>query len=552
MIPVAACFGLALFQNFTYSTSPSVTPILTHPERTYDTTPAGSFAADFSIRDHVVDLIDKAVPKSVIRGSIYDATDTTVSDALGAAKDRGVDVEIVLDNTLAGSKFERKLIAAIGANNVTTCSQGACIAIHANNHNKFFIFSEVKANDKTNDRTTVKNVALQASSNLTQGQYHEFQDALIITADPSAYAHYLKYFNDLKAQKHTDDYNLVTSSSSNPIVIYSFPNDENNNGVDPMIDTLKKMDSCVKGESAVYVGGSNFFANRADAVTDQMKRLHDAGCDIGWYLRDPSTGEDTGFAHIKALGLDNFVTMIEPGMVNNHSKMMMVDAYSGGKRKQVVVMGSANFGFGSVHNNDDSEVVVANPTVFYEYKAHFQRMVGDHLVRRFHCETSNVAGVDGCSSKAYCPDGYEIDQIKAVCNLEVDWTTLNQVDSLPFGQMSVIRASNSQSQGVCTVGPNKSSVEGVSALKNTAVTSLTYGCSDHDKHSGGDCSVRVALTCKPIAPRAPASTATPIPTATPTPTPKPMPTAKPTPAPVPPAHDGGGAGERTPGRQLSF
>lgn len=76
--------------------------------------PVGTAAEKAAIQTRVVELIDGALAGSRIRMAMFYATDATVPNALIAAKNRGVNVQVVFNDADPATAPYASLVAALG------------------------------------------------------------------------------------------------------------------------------------------------------------------------------------------------------------------------------------------------------------------------------------------------------------------------------------------------------------------------------------------------------------------------------------------------------
>lgn len=113
----------------------------------------------------------------------------------------------------------------------------------------------------------------------------------------------------------------------------------------------------------------------------------------------------------------------------------------------------------------------------------------------------------GCEGDISCPSGTRIVGAVAACNLEWGTVSTAQLESLPVGEVKVLRASDRESDGLCRIGGStlRSGTADVlalrPALRNEGRAPATHSrttrvqCREKD-NNGGDCHLRARLYCQ--------------------------------------------------------
>jgi len=101
----------------------------------------------------------------------------------------------------------------------------------------------------------------------------------------------------------------------------------------------------------------------------------------------------------------------------------------------------------------------------------------------------------GCQKVASCPTGRRLVGASAACNLEYGSVTDAELASVPAGQVGVVRASDSVSDGWCSLGDDGTASGRVAIDGIADRTSVSLACREKDAN-GGDCHVRAALYCR--------------------------------------------------------
>ncbi|NUO58497.1 MAG: hypothetical protein HOV78_17660, partial [Hamadaea sp.] len=135
--------------------------------------PTGTAADKALLQNKIVELIGTAPAGSRIRMAMYYADDATIPNALIAAHQRGVNVQVIFDGRETAEALWPSLTAELGtslsaASWALACPAGrGCIgsrvlgSVDSINHNKFFLFSSTGG---------AANVVVQSSANLHNGR----------------------------------------------------------------------------------------------------------------------------------------------------------------------------------------------------------------------------------------------------------------------------------------------------------------------------------------------------------------------------------------------
>ncbi|MEV7421503.1 phospholipase D-like domain-containing protein [Streptomyces sp. NPDC091212] len=358
--------------------------------------PAGTGAEQNAIRNQLVSLIQRSPSGSRIDGSIYLFTDTTVSAALVAAKERGVKVKMIIDGDsvdTGGSQYDT-LKAGLG----TTLSADSWVlacpvprgclgnrklnADHtgAINHNKFFLFSQVGDTD---------GVVFQTSANLTTTQRTKYFNNAVTIPDAGSglYTTYRAYWEDLKKHGSSgsglDHY--YKTQQSGKYKTYFFPRKEDSGTYDkdPSTDTivsLLKNVSCAGGVTRIRVG---MYAFTRVQVADKLVSLKQAGCRVDLLHNDESGNLGTAVGNAVKGNLTTVsrckgTTQNADGTtraIGVHSKYLLIEGtYLDATGRKLVFTGSHNYTFPNLRSYDETLLKIDNAAVYDTFKANFESM----------------------------------------------------------------------------------------------------------------------------------------------------------------------------------
>ncbi|MFE3495195.1 phospholipase D-like domain-containing protein [Streptomyces sp. NPDC059175] len=314
--------------------------------------PKGTTAEQNAVKNHIITAIADTQSGRLIRASLYALTDQDYADALIQAHQRGVNIRLVLDVKYSTSAAVQSLRAELGTDTsasswVHVCgAAGACIATGDSNpinHNKFFTFSRI------GDAGVAEDVVIQTSANQTAVNVAKYwNNAYTVVGNTDLYTAYVGYFNDLAAEKRTDDY--FTSGKVGTEKYYFFPQKTG----DVIVDVLNNV-SCTGNttvgtsthKSIVRVAA---FALHRDAVADALVSLAGKGCSIQIVYANSNDEEILkGHTNISLRKLntgDGYLV---------HSKYLLVEGnYAGHPDTKWTFTGSHNLDDSSLHDNDEA------------------------------------------------------------------------------------------------------------------------------------------------------------------------------------------------------
>ncbi|MEU7582526.1 phospholipase D-like domain-containing protein [Streptomyces sp. NPDC041068] len=358
--------------------------------------PKGTADQQYAIRTRLIELTNAAVPGSTIKVAVYHVWEATVVDALVAAKNRGVHVQILLDETSRSDRptntSYNTLKTALGTDRskpsfVSLCPAGkSCLGDPRYGksimHNKFWLFSQVEG---------ARDVVVQTTSNSTPSAHTKFfNDALLLPDNPAMYDAYADYFTDMLGKRWADwDYRTV---SSGRYKAYFFPRNGTVNETDTMYSVLNNVKCTYKDAAGVTqhtkVRAAIFKITRKQ-IADKLVSLKKAGCSVSILYAEtdsaksqngtPGTWEQlhkSGGPSVRCYNDDR--DPLHPGSRLTtpyivHSKYLLIDGMYDGKRNKLSFTGSQNYTAPALRENDEAIVKVDDDSVHNTYRAHFDR-----------------------------------------------------------------------------------------------------------------------------------------------------------------------------------
>jgi phosphatidylserine/phosphatidylglycerophosphate/cardiolipin synthase-like enzyme len=348
--------------------------------------PLADGTKDGSLETKVIELIDAAPPGTRIRIAMFRWRRISVSNALIAASQRGVQIQLVLDRQAnevedttgvtapPGGEAEdtleddaeadptttwrstgvlapavQALVDNLPAGSVTFCTRGhgSCIGKQIN-HNKFYMFSSTGG---------ANHVVVQSSANLTTHLLHN--NLVISRNDPALYSAYFSYFADLKAHKENLDY--YRSEAGDHTIAYFFPRAEG----DTIVNVLDRVKCTNNSKVRVTMA---FFTSGRTSIADKLVSLKHAGCDVAVNMRKVGKGSDAAIIDLLRSGKVSVGLYPDGAGSNIHSKYLLIDSQyetnGAYERRKLVWTGSHNYNTNALRDNDETVLRVDDPAVF--------------------------------------------------------------------------------------------------------------------------------------------------------------------------------------------
>lgn len=350
------------------------------------------------LEDRLIELISQAVPGSQIGMSIYTFRRETVARALLEARQRGVRVQVVVDNKSRNSPALTLLtrgdddlppLGGCGGRCLKICWLG-CHGLHIN-HNKFALFSELEDGSRW--------VVAQSSANLTQGQLRHYNDLVVIKNDRRMYQSFASYFADLLRPLWKPSYSRRAKGSS-PIEAYFFPRPF---GSDPVLGILRDVEC--DADSVIRVAHSRFESQRGK-VAKRLRKLAERGCDVHVIARSEPGRRSPASSVVSEL--ESMITVLpykgddlEARRNAIHTKLILIKAPFQGsdELRHFVLTGSHNLSVTSLKLNDEVLLRIESEALFDSYESFWDSILEAHQDRQAAAETRD-AGHDSRTLEA--------------------------------------------------------------------------------------------------------------------------------------------------------
>ncbi len=317
---------------------------------------------DDTISALIIEYLEDAPEGSTVRAALYTISLESVAQAFIDARQRGVDVEMVLGNTnRTASGADWTAVALLReelGDSLTICSDGessgGCIGDNIH-HNKFVTFSEL--GDHAN------HVVLQSSGNLTDFQQTQYDNVLVVYDDKPLYDAYHSYWDDLRRQQADPSYDR-TESGASPTTAYFSPYTLG----DPIHEELTRVNCAQGGE--VYLAMA-FFTNARYQIAERLAELDQEGCEVHVLLRASEIASPgSGIINNIRQGDIDFGYFPSAEEIQMHSKYLV---YRAGLDQEedpafVVWTGSHNYTRAALLNNDEVLLRIEDEDLFERYR----------------------------------------------------------------------------------------------------------------------------------------------------------------------------------------
>lgn len=342
-------------------------------------------AEQYKIRDHIRTLINGAPAGSTIRIAMYHFRDTLVANDLIAAKNRNVNVRLVVDYSDATQPAVQSLITALGTNKaaashlVLCTANAACIGSAGSPimHNKFYLFTSTSGSS---------DVVVQSSANLTTDNATKYwNNAVTLVGNTGLFNAYTDYFNDLVAKVKNSNY--YTTLGSGNAKVYFFPRAGSDESTDTIYNMLNENITC-EGNTTVGTQDTHrtiirigmWYFSRDD-IARKLRELADKKCWIDVIYTTIDDGSKGHLINHSRIALYQF-----PENAGNpyviHSKYMAIEGtYAGEKDTKWVMTGSHNYTTSALRENDETLLRIKSNTIFDQYRANFRtaRAAANHV-----------------------------------------------------------------------------------------------------------------------------------------------------------------------------
>jgi len=344
----------------------------------------------YAIQKHIIDLINDTAPGETIRLAIYEFWSDAYKDALIAAHERGVNVQVVADSVSAPEEALSALKSALGTTRrrdsfAITCAS-ACVGAVGINHDKFVLFSHLGNRAK---------VFIQSSANMLEGNsansgINAWNNAVTIVDEPAVYDAYVARFNAMRDEVAGTAY--ATTTGTNAEVSF-FPRSKGNTVVSILHDVDCSGTNTSGGDGADHqtaVKVAAFMLTDVD-IARKLWDLDNEGCVVYVARTNIGRNDDKAIGVLKACTTHDGVLIrsfhlrehddndpkdaIRIGYL--HSKYLLIDGYYDGSPNQHLIWtGSYNYTGDSLRDNDEALLALWNrEPLFSAYQNNFDTLL---------------------------------------------------------------------------------------------------------------------------------------------------------------------------------
>lgn len=338
----------------------------------------------FRIERQIVAAINHAAKGSVIMISVFSFDRFPVADALIAARRRGVQVRVLMNNHQTTGAM-RKLYRHFGRDTTRpvfadTCSYG-CRSQGENLHSKFFLFSKTGASE---------NVVMVGSTNLMFNAADNQYNDLYVRADaPKLYDQFFTLFQQMRKDRLADPlYWMATVAPTFSLQVLPYPKASASD--DPSMRILNNVrcsgatgGTGTNGKTRVRISMHAWDGERGVYIAKKVRALFGAGCDVKVMygmasapVRDVfATKTVRGYLPVHVAGYDTEVNDYD-GVIDlyNHQKAITISGHFVNTTNATIAFtGSANFQNSGVRG-DEIILRINSAGVMQRYVDNFQWM----------------------------------------------------------------------------------------------------------------------------------------------------------------------------------
>jgi hypothetical protein len=340
--------------------------------------PKGSTAKKRAIITEIERSIDGSAPGSTIRMAMYLFDLQSTANALIRAHDRGVHVQVLLDDGET-SKPYKDVRHALGNDKtkpsyIFRCKRGCMSSVRSVQHAKFYLFTQVG---------NAQRVSMVSSANPYTGNTSKsWNDIHTIIGDQKIWDSLNLYFTDMLKDK--TNYNYYRTTTSGKYTLYYFPRTpaKGTSGV-PQLSALKQV-KCkgvasgygLNGRTAVRVAMWGWTKWRTD-VARQLWKLHNEGCNVYVILNNKRVGEKVYRALLKRSSKYGVMRVYDAWYDKNHNgaaelymhqKLLTINGnFNGDSSVKVLWTGSQNFTDEGNRVNNELLMKIADDSTLNQY-----------------------------------------------------------------------------------------------------------------------------------------------------------------------------------------
>ena len=381
LIPVLAC-ALALVAPLSApAASAAEVPYTVKPGLTFNNPTSGT-AGHRRLLTVMEKAIDNAPPGSRIRMAQYLFNIDSTADKLIAAHQRGVVVQLLIDDFPMSVQTVR-VRKALGTRKsatrsfVSRCKNSCMSSATSVMHAKFYLFSQSGVS---------RNVSMVSSANpYTGNSATSWNNMHVLVGDTKIYGSLNKYFDDMLPDIDRPNYYRTTTSGMHKL--YFFPRAARPGSSDvPLLDVLNNV-RCTGlapgygsgGRTVVRIEQWGWSAARLD-IARRVWALHNQGCKVQIIANKFNTGPRVFQVLLKRSTKYGQIPFYNAAIDTNgngkrdkymHHKVVMINGKWFGQSTKVVYTGSANFSGTATLANNEIILRVRDAKTYNAYYSNF-------------------------------------------------------------------------------------------------------------------------------------------------------------------------------------
>ena len=316
--------------------------------------PWGRTAAQRRIADEYIRLIGTAAAGTHVRIGFYSLSDEKLTDAIIAAKKRGVRIQVIVNRHAWSTKQVKRLRTSLGTNR----AKAAWVIKRPKNwtHSKFVAVESGQI------------VAISSQNGTKSGIWQQQNDAVITYGDAILHDAVVRQF-DLMGRGTTSRTKLGTQAVSGPTTLrfYPAPSDAGH----AILGLLNDVTCQVSGVRTKVWGIMWIWTAAGKSVAKRLAGLAREGCDVRMIVSPLQTRKSIQ----KILLKGGVATKVPKGAKWPHSKYFVIDGHDAkGEPLRAVFAGSLNLTGTALERNDEIALTSVSPKVVTSYQANHAQL----------------------------------------------------------------------------------------------------------------------------------------------------------------------------------
>lgn len=287
------------------------------------------------IENNLIEKINSA--QNSIYLAVFELDLENVTQALIAAKNRGVEVKVVYDDEYTDPDPEMKMIEAAGVPVVPDNRT-------ARMHNKFFVFDN--------------QCVWTGSFNITENAAYRNHENAFYFCSPEAATNYTVEFNELFSVQFG-----VTSPADTPFPVFNVNGYMVENYFAPEDNVMNEIISEVQEANSTIHFYTLSFTH--DGLGNAILEKLNSGVEVAGVFE--SRGADTQASECRRLLENNADVTLDGNPRTLHHKVIVIDG-------KTVIFGSFNFSDSADEGNDENTIIVHSPALAQSFEQEFQRL----------------------------------------------------------------------------------------------------------------------------------------------------------------------------------